>query len=672
MKKNRLFLIVLPISLLFASLVITNSIKEFKMAKAGGDLTLTFTEFYNNGNRNVLDLKAIKDNSIAVGWDNEPITQVSSDAFLINGNQTISDGYVKIQKTSTYKYELCIDAINWSQYNYTEGGHNGAKSIKEGDVVQVGGSWSTTTGWNITIPTFQAKWTDGNWEFVTISEETLDASFNKMESNNQNGFYIFAKQENNIPVDGWNTRIIQHSNDAVMLNDEATIMGEGNSKGYLTKVSTLKYYFGLNDINYSTLHKNRKVGDEVVLQGTWRYYVSPSNYIEMSIESLKARWNGSTWVNVPLTTVDLALTYSTGNNKEIDCFSSVENDIPYDDHWHERLSQTSNECISINGENKTGCPMIKVGPTTYIFYLGDISGYTAIDGDVVVIKGLWQYTLGFNANVIEMSFTFNGTFWLKTFIYNVLAELNAYKATINMSLYSSVNQNVINNIFATAEENILAIANVEEGQTIINDVKTNVANVKTLAQELQGAKDVAKGELDEIDLAAYRDAEKLVVQELITNGKVAIDACTTVEEVNNKLAEIKAAIAEVKTDAQLTEEEEALAEAKTAAINELQALYNSKDLNKYDDAGKTSLLSALNAGKEAINAATTIEEVNSALANAKAAINSVEEMAITPQEPEQPTNEKKGCGGSIVTASILLSIIATFGASLLLIKRKDN
>ena len=99
MQKRKLLLAFLPASLLFGSSLAINSAKEFKPVKAdGGNLTLHFTDFYGNGNRNVLDLRNVNENNIAVGWDTDPIVQVSADAFTINNNQTIGDGMVKIRQ----------------------------------------------------------------------------------------------------------------------------------------------------------------------------------------------------------------------------------------------------------------------------------------------------------------------------------------------------------------------------------------------------------------------------------------------------------------------------------------------------------------------------------------------------------------------------------------------
>ncbi len=683
MQKRKLLLVFLPASLLFGSFLAINSVKEFKPAKAdGGNLTLHFTDFYGNGNRNVLDLRNVNENNIAVGWDVDPIVQVSADAFAINDNQTIGDGMVKIQKTANFKYELCIDAINWGAYNYTEGSHEGAKCIKEGDIITVGGSWATASGWNVTVSPFSAQWSNGAWAFITNSSASINTSFNKVEQNNQNGFYINAKVTNSAPVVDWNTRFIQVSDDAVLLNGEPTATVSGNSKGRLTKVGPNRYYFGLNDINYSTLQNNRQVDDEVVLQGTWRYNESPSNYVDIVVDPLRVKWDGSAWVNVPYTMVELDLTYSNGNAKEIDLVSATEDAIPYNDNWSERLVQSSAACISINGVEKSGCPMIKVGVKTYIFYLGDIPNYTdAVDGVVVIIKGVWQYTLGLNANVKEISLTFNGSAWLKTFVYNALKALDEYKATIDMTLYSEANQGEINSIINAAKDSIMAAADQAAADAIVQQAKADIANVKTIAQELAEAKVAAKAELEAYkNPNDYREAEQQQLAQIVADGKDAIDAATDKTGVAAALAAAKAQLDALKTKAQYEAEEAAaaaLAAAKEAAVEEINTYYNQLLANKkYDEAGKAALLEAKNAALAAIEAAQTEEAVTAAVTSGKAAMDAVEEYVepepeTSESEEEQPSN-KGGCGGSIIATGAILSMMALAGVTALVIKKRKQ
>ena len=111
-----------------------------------------------------------------------------------------------------------------------------------------------------------------------------------------------------------------------------------------------------------------------------------------------------------------------------------------------------------------------------------------------------------------------------------------------------------------------------------------------------------------------------------------------------------------------------LKDQKDAAIKSLNEYYNSIDLSKYSLDNLMKLLSGLRAGESAIRAAKSVEEINAALADAKAYLASIpqEESPTPPVTPETKTNT---CGGDIFATSAILSIIALLGAALITYKK---
>ena len=146
---------------------------------------------------------------------------------------------------------------------------------------------------------------------------------------------------------------------------------------------------------------------------------------------------------------------------------------------------------------------------------------------------------------------------------------------------------------------------------------------------LDAAKAAAKAELEGYkNPDDYRDAQKTDLANEVAAGKDAIDNATDTEAVATALANAKAAIDAIKTDAQLTAEE--LAAAKEAAKAELEGYKNPDD---YRDAQKTELADAIAAGKTAIDAAESIADVNTALEETKAAIDAIKSNAqLTAEE----------------------------------------
>ena len=144
------------------------------------------------------------------------------------------------------------------------------------------------------------------------------------------------------------------------------------------------------------------------------------------------------------------------------------------------------------------------------------------------------------------------------------------------------------------------------------------------------AKQVAKNALaNYVNADDYREAQKTELSLAITTGNNAIDVATDIAAVNTALANAKAVIDEIKTDAEFTAEE--LVAAKTAAKTSLESYKNAND---YREAQKIELQSAITNGKNAIDNATDKAGVEAALANAKSAIDAIETDAeITAKEP---------------------------------------
>ena len=151
--------------------------------------------------------------------------------------------------------------------------------------------------------------------------------------------------------------------------------------------------------------------------------------------------------------------------------------------------------------------------------------------------------------------------------YSAFAELdlNNFKvlskaeirAKVDLNDYRPLQQSAIIDLIANADELIDDADSKEEVQRVVNQFISDLANVPTDAQlsklELDEAKANAIAELEAIDLDKYRPEERAQVEELIRNGKVAINQCNTIEEVNQLLEKIMTVINSIKTDAELTQ-----------------------------------------------------------------------------------------------------------------------
>ena len=148
---------------------------------------------------------------------------------------------------------------------------------------------------------------------------------------------------------------------------------------------------------------------------------------------------------------------------------------------------------------------------------------------------------------------------------------------------------------------------------------------------LQNAKNSAKTEVNGWNVNLYRETEKATLEAAIAVFNREVAAAVTVSEVTNALNKVKAVKAGLKTAAEYEREEAAaaLAKAKSDAKTEIEGY---ADQEEYTETNWQKLQGIVTAGKAAIEAATTVEAVATALSNAKSAIDAVEKKPQTPIE----------------------------------------
>ena len=137
------------------------------------------------------------------------------------------------------------------------------------------------------------------------------------------------------------------------------------------------------------------------------------------------------------------------------------------------------------------------------------------------------------------------------------------QAKVNLNDYRELQQSSIQDLLNLTFGLIDAATSKTTVQQIVDTFYVAFATIPTDAelsvQELRTAKDEAKAQLDAIDLSAYSGDQLAQVQELITNGKVAIEQCKSIDEVETLLNKILTVIASIKTDADISNEQAAIA-----------------------------------------------------------------------------------------------------------------
>ena len=181
------------------------------------------------------------------------------------------------------------------------------------------------------------------------------------------------------------------------------------------------------------------------------------------------------------------------------------------------------------------------------------------------------------------------------------------------------------NEIAAAKEAYNALGTDELKMQVINYNDLIAAEADVDSFKLVAAQTSAKGDLDALlagKTESDYDAEDWTALNVaINSGKEAIDAATTIGEVNTAKNEAESAVSAIKTKDQKAAEK--LKDAKTSAKDDLDALLTGKKESDYDAEDWTALNAAIDSGKEAIDAATTIDEVNTAKSSAESAVSAI-------------------------------------------------
>ena len=290
---------------------------------------------------------------------------------------------------------------------------------------------------------------------------------------------------------------------------------------------------------------------------------------------------------------------------------------------------------------------------------------------------------------------------VKKLAADALAKIEAAENTLNLMAAAAGVDTLIDNLPAANDVTLSDESDIEDAREAYEMLTDGEKAYVTLLEKLEACEDAlaalqaaaalaeaqsqAKANIDtwlDANLDKYREAEQTVLTDLANAAKADIDNANTVQEVEDLADGFATAAAAVKTDEQLKAEEFAAKKqrAKDAINNYYETLL---ETSQYTEENAAKLLQAKNDCLAAIDAATTVDELNAAVTAGQNALDAVEKKATpSPQpdpqpqpEPEgesEPAPAKKKCGGSIVASSILVSTLALAGVGLLVSKKRKQ
>ena len=187
---------------------------------------------------------------------------------------------------------------------------------------------------------------------------------------------------------------------------------------------------------------------------------------------------------------------------------------------------------------------------------------------------------------------------------DAIAELKQIIQEID--LYSKENQEKINTIITTyealinnAETTIKVLELVNEASGLLKNIPTALAEAKVQALE-----DIEVYYAN-IDLANYSGSNSSKIRVLIASAKAKVNSAKTIKEVEELVTNLKKDIEAIET---ISSTQEQLENVKKEAI---EAIENYKNLDDYNASDKEAIEALIEEYKVKINAATTLENVNS-------------------------------------------------------------
>lgn len=296
------------------------------------------------------------------------------------------------------------------------------------------------------------------------------------------------------------------------------------------------------------------------------------------------------------------------------------------------------------------------------------------NGDKIVISGNFAYfdgdadgktlfEIGKSTFVYDASKDmWNSEVSLEDAKTDAIRKLNYYSSESFLSIYDDAGRAEILRIVNDATETINNADTVSKLAYILNNVSNLIGQVKTSFENYQDSIVNLISSYKETDQNLYRKAEWKSIQTIKEDAIYSVQRATTserVEEIYNKAIDD---IDAVLTDEEMTENE--LKDAKYEAIRKIKNRYASVVKDSMSDEELNTLNNETLRAIENVNNASNINEVNSIV---KAY------MSAHPLPNSGSSTSSNGCGGNIVTSSMILSILALCAFVIVLLrKRKFN
>ena len=375
------------------------------------------------------------------------------------------------------------------------------------------------------------------------------------------------------------------------------------------------------------------------------------------------------------------LIYDGISGKEYIIATSRNNNIPVSS----QLYPVENGAFTINGEVVPGVkPMIiKTSDNQYRIPITD-NKIEIKDNDIISIGGLYSYydsisnqKYVYSFSRTSYSYNASSNSWTQEApsLEDAKAEsIDLISGYVNLNDYSDANKEVINQIINETIENINGATTVDDVYTFLESGIDSLEAVPTLLDDYKSVAINVINNYKSLDL--YREAEQNQIKEIIANGTNRIRAAQNQDEVDLILIEIKAQLDAVKTIEQYEAEE--LASAKKKGKTDVENYVGLLEPERYSDENWANISNLAIKARNDIDNASSIEQIEQIVTKFKEDAKNVQTNdgstfnGETYIEPAKPDKKKGGCGGSIISTSIILSSLSCLAICLLILKKRNE
>jgi hypothetical protein len=274
--------------------------------------------------------------------------------------------------------------------------------------------------------------------------------------------------------------------------------------------------------------------------------------------------------------------------------------------------------------------------------------------------------------LFEASFIYQNGTWLQAqpsledAIRNAKTMLDKY---IDASNYSETAWASIENIITTYKGQLDNATDVDNVKTLLNAGLDLIDAVPTLLQDYQAE---AKALLQAYsELHKYREDDQMELNAILIEAFEDIDHAEYYEDIDQIIENAKKDIDTVKTSEERDLED--LEAEKRVAKTEVEVYTGLLQMHRYSNENIALIRSLAFTARSDIDSATSSEQIEIILSTFKEAIKAVKtnDGSVFNGETyiEKGSGSSSGCGGNIVTTSILLSILSLLGLLVILGKK---